>query len=201
MPNGIVFCAVAGTGKATIITELIALRPDLFETVGSATTRAPKKEAHGKKYLHTSHEGFEAMIANESVLEWNKYPSSNEFGFNYYGTTRASYEDIVNRGKIALFDLEINGLKQLKKILPSNEILGLFLSAELEEIIKRLTKRGTESAEEIATRIETGKQEIALVPELKEQGIIDEVIWYGAGAHPGITANEILNFFLKYNHR
>lgn len=198
--QAIAISAVAGTGKATVSKELIALRPDLYEPVGSITTRPPKPEAHGKKYEYaSSHEEFEQFIREGKVLEFNKYASNTtDKGFHYYGTSRASYEDIIARGKVGLLDVDINGLCQMSPIL-GDSLLSVFLGCEREENHRRLLMRGTESIEEIEARMLTGDTERERVPSLVDQGIIRRIIWYGVAAQAGFAANEIHNLFLEYN--
>ncbi len=194
MYKAISISAVSGTGKATICMHLKTLAPYLFAVTSSGTTRKSKVEVHGKKYEHFSHDDFEALIKGDGFLEHNKYPTKNDF--NYYGSLRTSYEEIVNSGKIALFDVDINGATQLKQKL-GNDLFSIFLNCEIEETESRLRKRNSEDEEQIQIRLKMGRLELEQIPTLKTRGVIDEIIWYGKDVIPGIIANEILNFILK----
>ncbi len=188
--NGVVIFGPSGIGKATICEELIKLEPDLFVPVSSATSRAPKEEKHGKKYICMTHEEFEVMITKGELLEWNKYPSKHPLGYHYYGTLRKDYEELVIAGKVPLLDIDINGMVQSKSIL-KDKIYSIGLSGEIEEIESRLRNRGSESEEAIRIRLETGKIELAKYKDFKRVDIIDKIVWYGLGEKPEPTARKI----------
>ncbi len=195
MKNGLAIIAPSGTGKATICECLIGLRPDLFVMAPSACTREAKEERHGKKYLTLTFDVFEQMIREGKFLEYNKYPAKNERGYNYYGTLKEDYEKIVASGKVPLLDIDVEGVVQCSSFM-TVQLFVFALICEIEEIETRLRERGSESDEQIAVRLDTGKKELAKYPNLKRIDIIHELIAYGAGKIPGVTANEILNKFL-----
>lgn len=196
MVNAIAISSPSGVGKATISKLLMLCDPDLYAVVGSATTRKPKEEVHGKKYIHPSYEEFEELITSGGFLEYNKYPSKCDRGFHYYGSLKSSYEANIAAKKISLFDIEQNGLIQLKQALGSS-LYSFGLMAEEDEILKRLKGRNAEEWGDILARWETGKMELKKIPMLQAQGVIDEVVWYGAGAHRELTANQIHNTVLQ----
>ena len=88
----IVLSGPSGVGKSTVISELLSERPDIHFSV-SFTTRAPRVgEAHGVNYNFVEREEFEAMIANDELLEYAEYVH------NYYGTSMKVIEEHLNAG-------------------------------------------------------------------------------------------------------
>lgn len=175
--------APGGTGKATLCLMLITIFPNLFEVVGSYTTRDAKEEKHGKKYIHVTHEEFKKLKEAGKIMESNDYT-----GEHLYGTSRESYDEIIAAGKIPLFDIDINGAHQLRNTLGTDEFLSFFLNCEIDEIERRLRGRGTENEQQILKRLETGKKELELLPSFHNLKVINEIVPYGVGADAELTA-------------
>lgn len=185
-------CGPAGVGKATLCLELITMFPGVFQVVGSYTTRDPKPEIHGKEYEFCTHDEFKQYVADGKIMEHNNYT-----GKNLYGTSKESHDKIVASGKIPLFDIDINGALQLKKFPGMDDLQIFFLECELDEQKRRLEGRGVETAEQIASRLETGKEELERAPQLKSQGEIHQLIPYGKGAERKETALKLHNLICK----
>lgn len=173
----------AGTGKATLCLMLITIFPNLFEVVGSYTTRDLKEEIHGKKYTKVTREEFIRLKDEGKIMESNDYT-----GTHLYGTSRESYDAIIEAGKIPLFDIDINGVLQIRNILGADEFLVFFLECEIEEIERRLRGRNTENNEQIIKRIETGKKENESAKALAAVNVINELVPYGVGMTAEPTA-------------
>ena len=118
----IVFSGPSGTGKSTLLTKLFAAHPDLFGFSVSHTTRKPRgAEEDGVHYHFVSREEFERMIGD------GEFEEHAQFGGNYYGSSKAAVQAVAEgRGKtidgqpatgkrICVFDIEMEGVKQLKK--------------------------------------------------------------------------------------
>ena len=175
----IVFSGPSGTGKSTLIKRLFADHPDLFGFSVSHTTRKPRPgEEHGTHYHFTTVEDFEKLIAEDAFEE------HANFGGNYYGSSRKAVSDVANgKGKsidgsqaqgsrICIFDIEMEGVKQLKKS-PLNPRICFIQPPDLETLEKRLRGRGDTSEDSILKRLKQAENEIAYC---KAEGKNDKVI-------------------------
>ena len=149
----IIISAPSGAGKTTVRLELKKYLPDLGFSV-SHTTRAPRAgEIDGTDYHFISKEKFLEMTQKKEFLEWA------EIHNNYYGTARNNVESTLNQGKDLILELDVQGVESLRKI----DFPGVYifiLPPSIEELKKRLNQRGTESADQIQKRFETGRKEI-----------------------------------------
>ena len=99
----IVVSGFSGSGKGTIMKELLK-RYDNYALSVSATTRAPREgEAEGREYFFKTVQDFEKMIAKEELIEYARYVD------NYYGTPRAYVEEQISEGKDVILEIEIQG--------------------------------------------------------------------------------------------
>lgn len=154
----ILFAAPSGSGKTTIIKHLLELDLNLSFSV-SATTR-PKRETeqHGKDYFFLTQEEFKEKINNGSFLEWEEV-----YEGTYYGTLKTEVDKELQKGKNILFDIDVIGAINIKKIY-ENQALALFIKPPSIEILKeRLLIRNTESEHTLQKRI--GKAEYELTFE------------------------------------
>ncbi len=147
----------SGSGKGTIVEQLKA--KDDFSLSISATTRAPREyEQDGVHYFFRTREEFERMIENQELLEWA------EFCGNCYGTPRSYVTNQMQKGQNVILEIEVQGALQVKKLYPDG-ILIFLVPPNLEELGRRLTKRGTEDKETINRRIHRALEEMEYVPQ------------------------------------
>lgn len=151
----LVVAAPSGAGKSTITRALLATEPELSLSV-SATTRPPRPgEQDDVHYLFRSQAGFDAMVADGAMLEW-----ATVFGRNY-GTPRRPVEQALEAGRDVVFDIDWQGCRQLRAALPG-DVVGVFiLPPSFEALEARLRRRGRDSADEIARRMDAARSEIA----------------------------------------
>uniref|UniRef100_A0A7C5Z9W0 Guanylate kinase n=1 Tax=Caldicellulosiruptor owensensis TaxID=55205 RepID=A0A7C5Z9W0_9FIRM len=160
MRNGllIVISGPAGTGKGTVVGKLLEKNPNIKLSI-SKTTRKPRPgEKEGVNYFFVSREQFEEEIKNENFLEYAEYNN------NYYGTPKDFVLESLRKGFDVILEIETKGALKIKKAF-SDAVLIFLLPPSLEELHRRLVKRGTESEDEIKARLEIAKNEIKLVPE------------------------------------
>jgi len=132
---------------------LRAERPDIWLSV-SVTTRSPRPgEVNGREYHFVSDEAFGAMVARGELLEWARFTDK------MYGTPRAPVEERVAAGVPTLLEIDIEGARQVRRRVPG-ALLVFLAPPSREELVRRLTRRGTESAEVIARRLDVARQEI-----------------------------------------
>ncbi|ADQ07416.1 guanylate kinase [Caldicellulosiruptor hydrothermalis 108] len=164
----IVISGPAGTGKGTVVGRLLEKNTNIKLSI-SKTTRKPRPgEKEGVNYFFVSREQFEEEIKNERFLEYAEYNN------NYYGTPKDFVFEALEKGYDVILEIETKGALQIKKVF-SDAVLIFLLPPSIEELYKRLVKRGTESEDEIRARLEIAKNEIKLVPEYDYCVINDNV--------------------------
>ncbi|MBV2362444.1 guanylate kinase [Streptomonospora sp. NEAU-YY374] len=148
----------SGVGKSTVVREIRAHHPEVWLSV-SATTRAPRPgETDGVEYHFTDDAGFDRMVAEGELLEWA------EFAGNRYGTPRRPVEERLRRGEPVLLEIDLQGARQVRATMP--EALQVFLAPPTwEELVRRLTGRGTEPPEVIQRRLDAARVELAAEKE------------------------------------
>jgi guanylate kinase len=152
----IILTAPSGAGKTTIKTQLLKALPDRLSFSVSATTRKIREgEKDGVDYHYMTVEDFKTQIDTSSFIEWEMvYPGM------YYGTTVNEMKRIWSEGKIPLLDIDVQGALNVKKQF-GEQVLTIFIEPPTLEVLKeRLTKRGTDSAENIKTRIDKAEEEL-----------------------------------------
>ena len=149
----IVVSGFSGSGKGTLMKELLGRYPDTYALSISATTRAPREgEKDGREYFFVSREEFEKMIAKDELIEYARYVE------NYYGTPRRYVEEKLKQGKDVILEIEIQGELIVKKAFP--DTLLLFVTPpSASELKSRLVGRGTETMEVIRSRMNRACEE------------------------------------------
>ncbi len=149
----IVVSGFSGSGKGTLMKELLARHPDTYALSISATTRRPREgEADGREYFFVTKEEFEKMIAKGELIEYAKYVE------NYYGTPRGYVEQKLREGKDVILEIEIQGALNVKKMFPDT-LLMFVTPPSAGELKKRLIGRGTETLDVIESRMDRACEE------------------------------------------
>lgn len=148
----VVVSGFAGTGKGTVMKELLK-RYDSYALSVSATTRNPRPgEVDGREYFFKTKDEFEQMIREHEFVEYACYVG------NYYGTPKKYVQEQLSAGKDVILEIEIQGALNIKKIFP--DALLLFIAPPSADTLKeRLTGRGTETAEVIEKRLARAVEE------------------------------------------
>lgn len=155
MKTAILFSAPSGSGKTTIIKRLMQ-HFDCFEFSISATSRLPRDgERDGVDYYFLAPEEFERRVAHGDFLEWEEV-----YAGTYYGTLKSEIDRIRNKGKVVIFDVDVNGGINIKRYF-GDEALALFVMPPSVEVLEqRLRNRGTESEESIIKRLSRSAKEL-----------------------------------------
>ena len=148
----------SGSGKDTILKEILERRPDLFFSISSITREKRKGETDGEKYHFISREEFEEGLENNAFLEYNKYLD------NYYGTPKAPVETHIAAGTDVLIEVDVNGARSIREKIP--DAVSIFVMPPSFEVLKqRLSGRGTETEAQIEKRLNAALEEIRRAEE------------------------------------
>lgn len=151
----IIFSAPSGAGKSTIVNHLLKLYPQLEFSI-SATSRAPRgKETHGVEYYFFSADEFRRMIAEDRFVEYEEV-----YAGSFYGTLKSEVERIWAKGNTIIFDIDVQGGVNLKRIFGDQALSILIQAPSIEELRSRLVGRGTDSPEAIEKRISKAASEM-----------------------------------------
>ena len=142
----VVVSGFSGAGKGTVMKRLME-KYDGYALSVSATTRKPRPgEEDGREYFFRTRDEFEKLIEEDALLEYARYVE------NYYGTPRSYVEEQLQAGRNVILEIEIQGAMKIKEKIP--EALLVFVTPPtVEELERRLTGRGTETAQVIADRL------------------------------------------------
>ena len=137
----------SGSGKSTLLNRLLKEENDLYFSI-SSTTRAPRQgETDGVNYYFTSEDEFKKGIDADEFLEWACVHG------NYYGTSLKPVLKALEEGKIAIFDIDVQGFNIAKSKFAQNITSVFITTASKNELKSRLQNRGTDSAETIEKRL------------------------------------------------
>ena len=132
----IVLSGFSGSGKGTIMKELMKKYSDQYALSISATTRSPRPgETDGVEYFFRTKEQFEKMIADDELIEYAKYVD------NYYGTPKAYVEEQLAAGKDVILEIEIQGALKVKEKFPDT-LLNVCHTAERRGVKEPSGRKG-----------------------------------------------------------
>ena len=156
----VIFSAPSGSGKTTIVRELLKRFPQ-FEFSISATSRQPRgEERNGIDYFFLSQEEFRRLIDQNAFVEWEEV-----YNGTCYGTLRSEMERIWAKGNVIIFDVDVMGGINLKRIFGQSACSIFIKAPSVEALRERLIGRGTDSMETIEKRIAKAEFELSKAPE------------------------------------
>ena len=166
-----IFCAPSGSGKSTMVKHLLTNHPNLFELSISCTTRAPRgQEVQGKEYYFITVEEFQKRIESAEFIEYEQV-----YEGLYYGTLKAEIERIESAGKQVLFDVDVKGGLNLKRILGDRAVSIFICPPSIEELRRRLEGRGDTSPEMIEKRLAKAEKELSYKPYFDRVVVNDDL--------------------------
>ena len=166
----VIFSAPSGSGKTTIVRRLLSIFPQ-FEFSISATSRQPRgTEQNGVDYYFLTQEEFAQAVAEERFVEWEEV-----YAGTCYGTLRSEMERIWAKGNVILFDVDVLGGINIKKIFGKDACSIFVQPPSVEELERRLRGRGTDSEETIAKRVAKAEFELSKAAEFDHVVINDDL--------------------------
>lgn len=164
-----VLAGPTAVGKGTVAADIRRRYPAIWLSV-SVTTRAPRPgEVDGVHYHFRDEATFDGLIASGELLEW-----AVVHGRHRYGTPRRRVEEVLAEGRPALLEIDLQGARQVRDTMPG--AFFVFLKPpSLDELVRRLVGRGTESTEERERRLRTAEIEMAAEAEFDVSIVNDDV--------------------------
>jgi guanylate kinase len=151
----VIFSAPSGAGKSTIVKHLLKKYPNMEFSI-SATSRQPRgEEKDGREYYFFSVDQFESKIKNGDFVEYEEV-----YKGSYYGTLRSEVRRIWNKGHVILFDIDVKGGVNLKRLYGGNALAVFIMPPSVEVLKQRLVSRGTDSVENIEKRVAKAAEEL-----------------------------------------
>jgi guanylate kinase len=187
MGKAIIFSAPSGAGKTTIVRHLMAIEAFQLAFSVSATSRPQRgNEENGKDYHFLTPDAFLKKAQAGEFIEWEEV-----YKDQYYGTLKSEIERIWSEGKNVIFDVDVQGGMNLKKIF-GDKALSVFVEPPSIEVLTfRLRNRSTESPEKIAMRVNKASSEMKFAEKFDVQLLNDDL------SKALVEAENLLHQFLK----
>lgn len=156
----LVVAAPSGSGKSTLVSHLMSRFPAFAFSI-SATSRPPRgQEQNGREYHFYSSDAFQELVNQDAFIEWEEvYPG------RFYGTLKSEVDRIQCDGRIPLFDVDVKGALNIKKLYGERAVTVFIQPPSLSTLRERLESRGTDSAADIEERLRRAAQELTYAPK------------------------------------
>ena len=177
----VVVSGFSGAGKGTLMKRLVSEYDGYALSVSMTTRPMRPDEEDGVSYFFVDRATFEKTIAEGGLVEYACYCG------NYYGTPKAWVMEQLQSGKDVILEIEIQGALKIREQFP--DVLLLFvMPPTLEELKRRLTRRGTESEEVIDSRLRRAAQEAEGIEQYDYIVVNDDLEECAAQMHSLIRA-------------
>ncbi|MCX7876960.1 MAG: guanylate kinase [Melioribacteraceae bacterium] len=153
-PKLFVFSAPSGSGKTTIVKDVLKSFPDFVFSISATTRKRRTSEKNGVDYFFISEEEFLNKINNNEFVEWEKFYDY------YYGTLKSQIEENIKNGLNTVFEVDVKGALSIKNYYP-DAVLIFIAPPSIEELKQRLINRNTETEEDLKKRIERAEMELS----------------------------------------
>ncbi len=180
----VIVSAPSGSGKTTIVHHLLKMIPELEFSVSACSRERRNTEIHEKDYYFLSTEEFKRKIGEDAFIEWEEV-----YQGHYYGTLRTEIARIWKKDKTVIFDVDVKGAGNLKKIFSDNSLALFVMPPSIDELKARLLKRGD------SANLEQRLQKAA--EEIKQASMFDAVVINEDIIHAQADAEQLVRQFLK----
>ncbi|MFW5978841.1 MAG: guanylate kinase [Bacteroidia bacterium] len=151
----IIFSAPSGAGKTSIVKRLLNRDLNLEFSISACSREKRNSEIHGQDYYFLTVEDFKRKIDNDEFVEWEEvYPN------HFYGTLKSEVERIRNKGSNLIFDVDVFGGLNLKKLYKEDALAIFVMPPSLQDLEKRLINRSSEEEDKIRLRVAKAEAEI-----------------------------------------
>ena len=182
----IVFSAPSGAGKTTLVKHILSQFSNTSFSI-SATSRSPRgNEKDGVDYHFLSISEFKKKINNNEFIEFEEV-----YGGVHYGTLKSEVENIWTNNEVALFDIDVVGGFNIKKMYPMNTLSIFVMPPSIDTLRKRLISRGDISDNEINRRIKKAELELDFASKF------DKIIINSDLEESKKIASDLVNEFIK----
>ena len=182
----IVFSAPSGAGKTTLVKHILSQFSNTSFSI-SATSRSPRgNEKDGVDYHFLSKREFKKKINNNEFIEFEEV-----YGGVHYGTLKSEIENIWTNNEVALFDIDVVGGFNIKKMYPMNTLSIFVMPPSIDTLRKRLISRGDISDNEINRRIKKAELELDFASKF------DKIIINSDLEESKKIASNLVNEFIK----
>ena len=166
----IIFSAPSGSGKTTIIKQLLKSFPEFEFSISATSRQARQGDVHGKDYYFLTKEEFVEKVNADLFLEWEEVYSGI-----CYGTLKSEIDRIWSNGKIVIFDVDVLGGMNIKKYFGDKALSIFVMPPSMEVLEQRLRIRNTETEEAILKRLSRSSLELNHAPKF-DLTIINDVL-------------------------
>ncbi len=179
-PLLLILSGPSGVGKDTVARKLIERRPNSFYFVVTATTRPPRPdEVHGIDYMFVSNDEFARMIETNELLEYAIVYN------DYKGIPKQQIRDALASGRDVILRVDVQGAHTVRRLVPNS--VSVFLTTRTEEgLVNRLHRRKQDTAEGMALRTATARQEMKRLQEFDYCVVNPE-------GHPEVAVDRVLS--------
>ena len=182
----IVFSAPSGAGKTTLVKHILSQFTNTNFSI-SATSRSPRgNEKDGVDYYFLSKSEFKKKINNNEFIEFEEV-----YGGVHYGTLKSEVKNIWTNNEVALFDIDVVGGFNIKKMYPINTLSIFVMPPSIDTLRKRLISRGDISDDEINRRIKKAELELDFASKF------DKIIINSDLEESKKIASDLVNEFIK----
>jgi guanylate kinase len=167
----IILSAPSGTGKSTIIAELMK-NPDLhLEFSISATSRTPRgQEQNGKEYYFLTPDEFKRRVDAGEFVEWEEV-----YAGTMYGTLHSEVNRVIDAGNNLIMDIDVKGALNVKRVFGDKAISIFITPPSLETLESRLRGRNTDTEESVQKRLKKAEYELSFADQFDRQVVNDEL--------------------------
>jgi guanylate kinase len=167
----IIISAPSGAGKTTIVKSILTTSLNLEFSISACSRPKRTNEINGKDYYFLTVEQFKDKIAENEFVEWEEV-----YKDHFYGTLKSEIERIWNNGNHVIFDVDVIGGLNIKKIYSEKALAIFIMPPSVEELERRLEIRSTETEESIQFRLNKAKQELTYAYNFDKIVVNDDLI-------------------------
>ena len=168
----IIFSAPSGSGKTTIVKELLKNNTNLGFSISACTRdKRGRSEQDGQDYYFLTPDDFRERINQDEFVEWEEVYTNN-----FYGTLKSEMQRIWSKGKTVIFDVDVVGGLNLKKEFKDDALAIFVQPPSFEELENRLRGRSTETEDKIRQRMEKAAKELAFAEEFDHILVNDNLL-------------------------